>query len=136
MIKDKKGEGGFMEAIMGLMVVTIALTAFLGLLAYTNLGEIDERTTLNTEFIEKLGLKEGKLSGETHDHMESFIERNGLNGARLTVIIAGTLSDASLTDSVGITDGNNVDSINGTFPIESDDGRTFVASYEVVYWWD
>ena len=121
---------------MGLMVITIALTAVLGLLAYTDLGEMDDRIALNTEFIEDLELEDGQFSGNTHDDLEMFIERNGLNGARLTVAVAGCLCDASLTDSVGMTDGNNVDSLNGTFPIESVDGRTFVASYEVVYWWD
>ena len=136
MIRDKRGEGGFMEAIMALMFVTIALTTFFGILAYSELGNVEGTIDLDTDFIEDLVLKEGKLSGETRSHLQQFIERNHLNGARLDVIVAGPLCNASLRDSVGDANGDNVGSFTGTFPVNSDDGRTFVATYEVVYWWD
>ena len=68
--------------------------------------------------------------------MDRFVEKNGLNGTRLTVKVAGTLSNATLVRSSGTEDGNNIGTFTGTFPIDSDDGRVFAASYEVVYWWD
>ncbi len=136
MIKDKKGIGGFMEAITALMVIIVALTAFLGLLAYSDLGELSKTPTIDTEFIEDLELKDGIITGETAGHLGRYVEKNNLNGARLEVIVAGNLCDASLTDSVGEQDGDNVGTVKGTFPIRSDDGRSFVASYEVVCWWD
>ena len=131
MIKDKRGEGGFMEAMLALMMVTVALTAFLSMLAYCEIG-----VSLDTDFIEDARLIDGRIVIEADDRLDRFVDLNGLNGARLSIRIAGTLSDASLTRSSGTEDGDNVSAINGTFPIGSDDGRVFVASYEVVYWWD
>ena len=136
MIKNKKGEGGFMEAIIALMMVTVALTAFLGILAYSEIGNTDEDISLDTDFIEDLEIADGRITGETDRELERFIEKNGLNGTRLTVNVAGSLSDASLRWTVGIEEGNNVGTMTGTFPICTDDGRIFAASYEVVYWWD
>ena len=125
-----------MEAITALMVITVALTAFLGLLAYSDLGRLNRTSEIDTEFIVNLEMKDGIITGETTYHLERYVERNNLNGARLEVIVAGDLCDASLTDSVGEQQGDNVAAVTGTFPIRSDDGRSFVASYEVVYWWD
>ena len=136
MIKDKRGEGGFMEAMLALMMVTIALTAFLSMLAYCEIGGSDDEISLDTDFIEDAQLIDGKIVIEADDRLDRFVDMNGLNGARLSIRIAGTLSDASLIRSSGTEDGDNVSAINGTFPIGSDDGRVFVASYEVVYWWD
>ena len=136
MIKNKRGEGGFMEALVALMMVTIALTAFLGILAYSEIGSSDDEMTLDTGFIEKLRLVDGDITGETDRQLELFIEKNGLNGTRLTVEVAGTLSDSSMVRDYGTCEGNNVGTMTGTFSIDSDDGRVFAASYEVVYWWD
>ena len=135
MIRDKRGEGGFMEAMVALMMVTIALTAFFGMLAYSEIGGSDDSVSLDTRFIEDLRIVDGKVVGETDKQLSHFVEKNGLNGSRLTVKIAGTLSNASLLRSSGTEEGNNVGAITGTFSIPSDDGRTFTASYEVVYWW-
>jgi len=125
-----------MEAIVAFSAVTISLTLFLGLLAYSDLGIADDTKRLDTEFMESLTIEDGRITGLDISQLERFVERNGLNGAEAKVSVAGHLSDASLDETVGTTDGNNVDTVRGTFPIRSDDNRTFVASYEVVYWWD
>ena len=136
MIRDKRGEGGFMEAIVAFSAVTVALTLFLGLLAYTELGNAEDTKDLDTEFVEKLTIEDGQIIGYDGSHIDRFIERNRLNGAEVKVTVAGYLSNASLDERTGATDGNNVGTITGTFSIHSDDNRTFVASYEVIYWWD
>lgn len=125
-----------MEAMVALMMVTIALTAFFGMLAYSEIGGSDDTVTLDTGFIEDLQIVNGSIAGETQKQLDHFVEKNGLNGTRLTVDTAGTLSNASLLRTSGMTDGNNVGTVTGTFSIRSDDGRIFAASYEVVYWWD
>ena len=135
MIKDRKGIGGYMESLVALMAVTVMLTSFLGMLSYSELGKERNNIELDTDFIEDLKLENGKITGNT-DSLIRFIEKYDLNGARLTVNVTGNLCDASLNKTYGTTDGNNADCRNGTFPISSDDGRTFVASYEVVFWWD
>ena len=136
MIRNKRGEGGYIEAMISLMMVIVALTAFLSMLTYSEIDRSDHEITLDTSFVKDLELIDGKITGETEKELTLFIERNELNGTRLTINIAGTLSDASFREVVGTEEGVNVGSITGTFPIGSDDGRTFVASYEVVYWWD
>ena len=135
MIKDRKGEGGFLEALSALMIVTVALTSFLGMLSYSELGSAERTTEMDVSFIDGLELRDGKIIGETSSHLEHFIERNSLNGARLCASIAGNDS-VCRTDTAGIADGNNVGSISGTCSIDADSGRTFVLTYEVVYWWD
>ena len=136
MIRDKRGEGGFMEAAVAFSAVTVALTLFLGLLAYTELGDAGDTKELDTEFLERLTIKDGRIVGYDGSHIDRFIERNNLNGAEVKITVAGHLSNASLDERTGIADGNNVSTLAGTFSIHSDDNRTFVASYEVVYWWD
>lgn len=121
---------------MAFSAVTIALTIFLGLLAYSDLGNAGDTMEPDTEFMEHLTIENGRIVGYDGSHIGRFVERNGLNGAEVKIAVAGHLSDASLDETVGTTDGNNVDTVRGTFPIRSDDNRTFVASYEVVYWWD
>ena len=125
-----------MEAMVALMMVTIALTAFLGMLAYSEIGESDDTITLDTRFIEDLQIVDGKIVGDTEKQLDHFVEKNELNGSRLTVKVAGTISDASLVKTSGTEEGNNVGTFSGSFSINSDDGRVFAASYEVVYWWD
>lgn len=136
MIRDKRGEGGFIEAIIAFAAVTTALTIFLGLLAYSELGKADSTVDLDTEFIENMTIENGRFAGYDDSNLQRFIERNGLNGTELKITVAGHLSDASVDDTIGVTEGNNVGTISGTFPVHTDDGRTFVASYEVIYWWD
>ena len=136
MIRDKRGEGGFMEAIIAFAAVTTALTVFLGLLAYSEIGNADSTIDLDTEFIENLTIEDGRFTDYDDSGLRRFIERNDLNGTELKVDVAGHLSDASVDDVIGVTEGNNVGTISGTFSVHSDDGRTFVASYEVIYWWD
>ena len=136
MIRDRRGEGGFMEALIALMMVTIALTAFFGMLAYSEIGGSDDTISLDTGFIEDLRMVDGEIVGNTEKQLDRFIEKNGLNGTRLTVKVAGTLSDAVMIRTSGYEEGDNVGTMTGTFPIDSDDGRVFAASYEVVYWWD
>jgi len=136
MIRDKRGEGGFMEAIIAFAAVTTALTIFLGLLAYSEIGNSDSTIDLDTEFIENMTIENGRFSEYDDSNLYRFIERNGLNGTELRINVAGHLSDASIDDTIGVADGNNVGTMSGTFPVHTDDGRTFVASYEVIYWWD
>jgi hypothetical protein len=136
MIKDKKGEGGFLEALAALMVVTVALTAFLGMLSYSGLGRSDSPIDVDTSFIDNLEIRDGEITGETVSHLERFVDRNSLNGARLTVSVAGNICDSSRTDSVGDTDGNNAECVSGTFSIKGEAGCIYAAKYEVVFWWD
>lgn len=135
MIKDRRGIGGYMESLVALMAVTVMLTSFLGMLSYSELGKERNSIELDTDFIEDLKLENGEITGDT-DGLIRFADRYGLNGVRLKVVVTGNLCDASLNSTYGTTDGGNADCRNGTFPISSDDGRTFVASYEVVFWWD
>ena len=135
MIRDRKGIGGYMESLVALMAVTVMLTSFLGMLSYSELGKERSTVELDTDFIEDLKMENGRITGDT-DSLFRFVDKYDLNGARLKVDVSGNLCDASLERSYGTAEGNNADCRTGTFPISSDDGRTFVASYEVVFWWD
>ena len=124
-----------MESLVALMAVTVMLTSFLGMLSYSELGKERNSIELDTDFIEDLKLENGRIVGDT-DSLIRFVDKYNLNGARLKVDVSGNLCDASLERLYETTDGNNADCRTGTFSISTDDGRTFVASYEVVFWWD
>lgn len=133
---NRRGETGFMGSILAVMVVSVALTAFLGILSYTDLS-LQERTfEPDLRFADRLELSEGEITGDYSEEMLRFIERCDLNGVRLKVSVAGPLSDASIDETFGTPSGSNAESRKGTTSISSDDGRTYAASFEVIYWWD
>ena len=127
-----------MEAILAVMIVSISLTSFLCMLSYSELGQQDSAIRIDTDFIEDIEIENDRMicSENIRNEMYRFIERNDLNGAELKVSVAGDSSYPCLDEMFGERSGNNVNSKSGTFSIKSDDGRRFVAEYEVIYWWD
>ena len=131
---NKKGEGGFMEAIMAVMIVTVSLTAFMGFLSYSDLGALNDDSAIDVSFVRCLAVDDGVITGSCAKEMENAVCRNGYSGMALDAWIAGT--DSDFRETVGITDGMNADSVSGTLSVTSGDGRTYAVCYEVVYWWD
>ena len=127
-----------MEAILAVMIVSISLTSFLCMLSYSELGQRNNEIVLDTDFIENIDLNDNGFTVDdaVHNEMYRFIDRYGLNGAKLDISIAGGICNSHYDKSYGEEIGNNIGCKSGTFPIRSDDGGSFVAYYEVVYWWD
>lgn len=130
-----RGESGFLDAIIAIMIVSASLTAFLGYLAYAGSGNVEEGPEPDTGFLSGFSISDDRIDGDAGFELGSFMERHDLNGIRLNMYVAGD-RDISFGQSVGDCSGNNVGCKKGTLPLDTDDGRTLVVSFEVIYWWD
>lgn len=134
MIADRKGIGGFMEAMVAMMIVTIAITSFIGLLAYNELPTTDDEIRIDTSYL-RFSVVDGKITGDIQERMERSCERYGLLGITVDIKLIGPLFDDERTYQCGITDGDNNRIGNGTLRLECDDGSIVLASYRVVQWY-
>ena len=129
---DRKGIGGFMEAMMAMMAVTITLTAFMGILAYADIST--DGTDIDTSFLDGLRIMDGKIYGINEDAIISSISTYDVSGIQVNIDTIGDI----LYDSLKIRYGTET-SMNrfkeGTVTLDSDDGRRVLAHYEVVVWY-
>lgn len=131
---NKKGEGGFMEAMAAVMVVTIALTSFMGLLAYSELPTTEKSVEIDTTFLNSLKIDDGVIVGDIHDELQYIADTNGIETITVNVKIVGNIALSTFTDTYGENRTTDVVSRTGTIYLDADDGRTFIASYEVICW--
>jgi hypothetical protein len=127
---DRKGEAGFMEAILAAMVVTVALTGFMGLLALNSASEDVPSVDVDIDTFDGLGIVDGKIAW-TGDEGPSVPE--GICGIRLTVSAVGGIMDGEFVISDGECEGLRECKV-GTAIIGSDDGRAVLCNYEVETW--
>jgi len=129
---NNKGIGGFMEAMMAMMAITITLTAFMGLLAYVH--AIPEEKEIDTSFLNDITIENGKMNG--FDGSKAITAASIIDATGIYVSIE-TIGPA-LKDSYEFrygTQSPRTSSEDGTITIASDDGRTVLAHYEVVIWY-
>lgn len=128
---DKKGIGGFMEAMLAMMAVTVTITAFIGVLAYAH-AEPQERD-IDTSFLSGLRIEDGRICNLDEDAITSYVLRIDASGITVKVEIVGD----ALSDSLRFTYGKETGHTSfkeGTLTLDSDDGRRLLAHYEVVVW--
>jgi len=132
MKNDKRGSG-MLESMVAMMVVIIALTAFMGMFCYYQMN--DEYANENDfEFVKKLEIRDGKITGDVQEDLAYLVESNCYSKVELKVNVVGDVNCSEFTDSFGEIVTDNVDSFKGTFNIASDDGRSLLANYEVIIW--
>ena len=132
MIKDRKGVGGFMEAMVAMMIVLIAVTVFIGLFAYHQLPENDS-VSIDTSYLE-FSIVDGRISGDITEEMQETCIKYDLKGIRVDISPVGNLFDDSKRFTYGSTDSDNITSEKGTLRLYGNDGSSVLATYEVVYW--
>lgn len=130
MIKDKRGVGGFMESMVAMMVVTIALSMFMTAFAYTNTGDCEVHD-VSTDFLGSLSIEDGTIIGLDEDYLVEESERKGYRSMTVSIKVAGDLMDIELSSGTR-TDGCDQIIRNGTFMLPSDDGGRYAAVYEVI----
>lgn len=134
MIADRKGIGGFMEAMTAMMIVTIAIASFIGLLAYNELPASEKDVDIDTSYL-RFTVVDGKITGDIRERMEQSRERYGLLGITVDVRLIGPLFDDERTYQCGVTEGDNNRIRNGTLRLGCDDGSVVLASYSVIQWY-
>ncbi len=134
MITDRKGLGGFMEAMVAMMIVTIAMTSFISLIAYNELPTSNDDVMIDTSYL-RFTVVDNKITGDIQDQMELSCEKYGLLGINVDVRLIGPLFDDEKRYQCGITDSENNRVKNGTLRLSCDDGSIVLASYKVTQWY-
>ena len=132
MIKDRKGVGGFMEAMVAMMIVLIAVTAFIGLFAYHQLPE-NSGVSIDTSYLE-FSIEDGTITGDITEEMQETRIKYDLKGIRVDIKPVGNLFKCTKRFTCGSTDSENIISEKGTLRLSGNDGSSVLATYEVVYW--
>lgn len=129
---DKRGDLGFPEAIMAVMIITLSLTAFMGVVAFDLVNNDDDRSIeLDPKIFERLSLDAGTVVGDLNDELNSMVDRHGYKGISVTCKIPGELGFESAVFSVGDLAG---DPVFDRFlcSMNSSDGRVLPAVIEVM----
>lgn len=124
---DKKGDIGFPEAMMSVMIVTVVLTLFLGAFVLNSNNSSDD-LTFNEEIINDFSIEcsELKYNGDT----EAYVQKNGYTGVSILCTVPGEFIDCDLTVSCGTLDGSMF-SDRYLVTIKADDGRSIPVLFEV-----
>ena len=134
MITDRKGLGGFMEAMVAMIIVTIAMTSFISLIAYNELPTFNDDVMIDTSYL-RFTVVDNKITGDIQDQMELSCEKYGLLGINVDVRLIGPLFNDEKRYQCGITDSENNRVKNGTLRLSCDDGSIVLASYKVTQWY-
>lgn len=132
MKNDNKGSG-MLQSMVAMMVVIVALTAFIGVLCYIQTDDTDVHEE-DFEFVKELVIIDGEIVGDVEDDLAYLRDSNGYARTELRVDVVGNVNYSHFEQHYGEEMTNNVDSYKGTFNIASDDGRSLLANYEVVIW--
>ncbi len=128
---DKKGVMGFPEAIMAVMIVTLSLAAFMGMVALDLVDNInDEASPIDAKVIENILIDEGSISFQLESDLMSMIDRNGYRGISVKYIIPGNLGFDDGYISIGSMEGDIVID-RFLVSLNSSDGRVITAIAEV-----
>lgn len=131
---DRRGDIGFPEAMMAVMIVTIVLTAYLAAFATGVVVTEKDAPDFDRHITCDAHIKGDKIILDVEDGMERFLARENCNGLTLRCSIPGHPSISMLDTSAGTTDGK-VSGERYTQTIRSDDGRVYSAVFEVGIWY-
>ncbi|WP_400146525.1 hypothetical protein [Candidatus Methanarcanum hacksteinii] len=123
-----------MEAMVAMMIVTIAMTSFISLIAYNELPTFNDDAMIDTSYL-RFTVVDNKITGDIQDQMELSCEKYGLLGINVDVRLIGPLFNDEKRYQCGITDSENNRVKNGTLRLSCDDGSIVLASYKVTQWY-
>ena len=123
-----------MEAMVAMMIVTIAMTSFISLIAYNELPTFNDDVMIDTSYL-RFTVVDNKITGDIQDQMELSCEKYGLLGINVDVKLIGPLFNDEKRYQCGITDSENNRVKNGTLRLSCDDGSIVLASYKVTQWY-
>ena len=123
-----------MEAMVAMMIVTIAMTSFISLIAYNELPTSNDDVMIDTSYL-RFTVVDNKITGDIQDQMELSCEKYGLLGINVDVKLIGPLFNDEKRYQCGITDSENNRVKNGTLRLSCDDGSIVLASYKVTQWY-
>lgn len=130
MRKDRRGIGGFMETMVAMMIVTIAISAFMTVFTYTNLDE-PEVHDVSTEFLHNLSIEDDEIVGIDPKYPYQETLRMGYVSMTIHLEVVGMAEDVYL-DLGNCVEGHDQIVKNGTVMLTDEDGNRYAAFYEVI----
>ena len=131
---NKKGEGGFMEAMVAVMIVIISLTAFLSFLVHSSSQSSDDEKELPLNVLDGVSVAGGKIVADIEDDMAMAMERYGYIGMRIEISSADSILDSKVVVNAGYQDSDIIRSKCGTIIVKADDGRSVPLNYVMAVW--
>ena len=127
---DRRAIGGFMETMAAMMIVTVALSAFMTVLVYTSVQE-EIHKEISTDFLGMLTVTDEGIVGIDDDFANDEAIRKGYASMTIYVSTAGDVDRHTLF--VGTeTDGKDQMIKNGNIMLYRSDGTRCAAVYEVI----
>ncbi|MDR0524220.1 MAG: hypothetical protein LBG62_07380 [Candidatus Methanoplasma sp.] len=127
MRKDKNGGFGFPEAVMAMMVVSLALTAYLGFFASS--AAAGGAPSIDRGIADGVSVVSGSVSGDLSDDLRALVEKRGYRGASVRCYDPCGAASGSLEFSTGSMDGR-VYGERFLRAVPSDDGRAIPLVFE------
>ncbi|MCL2608162.1 MAG: hypothetical protein FWD92_06395 [Methanomassiliicoccaceae archaeon] len=131
---SKKGEGGFMESMVAVMIVVISLTAFLSFLSFSTSVQVEKEADIPLDLLDNVCIINGQIEADVEQRMIEITERYGYKGMYLRLSTAGAMYDSELIISVGTCDHGIIRSKGGTIIAGSDGGRSVPVNYSMAVW--
>ncbi len=126
---DRRAEGSFAETMVAMMVVTVALTVFMTVFAYSLQTE-DRELPISTDFTESLRIEDGNIVGIDESYINEECTRRGYSSMVISIETAGDVNRACLL--LGHSTDSDFSYVRGTVDIPCDDGTVVIGNYEVV----
>lgn len=130
MISDRRGEAGFLEAMVATAAVCLVMTAFVCYMAAE--GPDDDRVEVDRSVADGVSIVGGGYSGDgVEERLAEAVDRGGYSGAALRCRAEGATGIAEGSWSYGTLSGDGV--VGETFirQVRSDDGRVVPTLFEV-----
>lgn len=131
---NRRGDIGFPEAMMAVMIVTVVLMAYLGVFAAGAADRTDAAPEFDRRITAGARIASGELILDAEDRMAGFIEKNGCRGLTVRCSIPGNSWVETAEFFSGTLDGR-ISGEKYTQSIKSDEGRIFTAVFEVGIWY-
>ena len=119
-----------METMVAMMIVTITLSAFMTVFAYTNMPE-PEIPDVSTDFLDSLSIGNGTIIGLEEDYTETESERKGYMSMTIHIRTVGTIHEIGIDIGHPTSDCDQIIE-NGTFTLFDENGNRHAAVYEVI----
>ncbi|MCK9323057.1 MAG: hypothetical protein M0P07_03770 [Candidatus Methanomethylophilaceae archaeon] len=127
---NKKGDIGFPEVLMSVMVVTIVLSAYVAIIAYDGIPSNDDLPEFDRDLVDIIVIENEVVTGNISEKLIEFADKNGYRGIIVNCISPGNIVDCDLRFSVGFMD-NEITGEKFVRSIPTDDGRSIPIIFEV-----
>ncbi|MGN0097794.1 MAG: hypothetical protein ACI38Y_00515 [Candidatus Methanomethylophilaceae archaeon] len=132
MRSDRRGDMGFMEAMIMVMIVSIVLMIYLGAAAALIHIHTDPLEGLDGEAL-CAEVESGQVVADNSGYMETYVSSVGASGMTVVTTVPGGFASVPLVESSGVTEGERHHRLF-TSLIPADNGRMVTAVFEVTVW--